>query len=135
VQRKVFDRLPGDRVSVTAIWVPVNREQSWDELQTNAHREQPRWLTDPRAVNFTDSTRRAAMAWAPVLDIKPLYGVQLPAWDVYLVFGPDARWGPPGAPPPAPAFWMHQLSTGAPANSIRLNPDQLRARIEAMLPK
>jgi hypothetical protein len=135
VQRKVLDRYPSAPVSVLVIWVPVNREQNWDELQANAHREQPRWLPDPRATNFTDSTRRAANAWSPVLGMAPRYGVQLPAWDVYLVFGPEARWGPPAAPPPTPAFWMHQLPSGAPANSSRFNGDQLRARIEAMLPK
>ena len=29
------------------------------------------------------------------------------AYDVYLLYGPDARW-PPGGPLPEPAAWFHQ---------------------------
>jgi hypothetical protein len=29
------------------------------------------------------------------------------AWDVYLLYGPSARWD--GDLPPKPDFWMHQL--------------------------
>lgn len=29
------------------------------------------------------------------------------AWDLYLVYGPDARWD--GPEPPRPLYWMHQL--------------------------
>jgi hypothetical protein len=32
-----------------------------------------------------------------------------PAWDVFILYGPDARWD--GERPPAPAYWMHQLGT------------------------
>jgi hypothetical protein len=30
------------------------------------------------------------------------------AWDVYLIYGANARWDGPS--PPTPDFWMHQLN-------------------------
>jgi len=35
------------------------------------------------------------------------------AWDVYLLYGPEARWV--GDVPPKPVYWMHQL--GSPTGS------------------
>jgi hypothetical protein len=37
----------------------------------------------------------------------PVLGIGVDAWDLYLIYGPDARWD--GPVPPAPSFWMHQL--------------------------
>lgn len=47
-----------------------------------------------------DKDRLSGVEWAEVLDIN---GV---AWDMYYLYGPDARWE---EVPTVPGFWMHQL--------------------------
>ena len=56
---------------------------------------------DPRARHFWDG-----QGWT-VQHFKSVLGIQVDAWDLYLLYGPDARWD--GAGPPRPSFWMHQL--------------------------
>jgi len=56
---------------------------------------------DPRARHFWDGAGWTIEHFKPVLDI------QVDAWDLYLVYGPEARWD--GAEPPRPSYWMHQL--------------------------
>ena len=38
---------------------------------------------------------------------KSALGIEVDAWDLYLVYGPEARWD--GPDPPRPSYWMHQL--------------------------
>ena len=57
---------------------------------------------DPRARHFWDGEGWTVQRFKPVLEI----GVD--AWDLYLLYGPDARWD--GPDPPKPVFWMHQLN-------------------------
>jgi len=47
-----------------------------------------------------------------------------PAWDVWMLFAPDARWEVPGAP--EPAWWEHQL--GGMPEDIRLDPERFAAK-------
>jgi hypothetical protein len=58
-------------------------------------------FSDPRARHFWDEEGWTLEHFKSVLDIR------VPAWDLYLLYGPDARWD--GPEPPRPAFWMHQL--------------------------
>jgi hypothetical protein len=53
----------------------------------------------------------------------------MPAWDVYFVFGPEARWDDQ---PPAPTYWMHQLGRAAPED-LRLDGDQLARVVVGLL--
>ena len=46
------------------------------------------------------------------------------AWDVFLLYGPDARWD--DARPPAPEYWAHQLGT---AHNPRLNGPWLDGKV------
>jgi len=73
--------------------------------------------------NVADATRlvsdaRASHYWDPNEALGVAYGRLLPtpgaAWDVYMLFGPDATWPISGVP--KPAYWMHQLGgvTAAP---------------------
>lgn len=54
---------------------------------------------------------RARQYWDPDEVLGRWYGRTLPtpgaAWDVYLLFGPQASWV--ADKPPKPDFWMHQL--------------------------
>lgn len=56
---------------------------------------------DPRARHFWDGAGWTLEHFQPALDIH------VPAWDLYLVYGPEARWD--GPEPPRPVYWMHQL--------------------------
>lgn len=51
-----------------------------------------------------------------------------PAWDVYMVFGPEARWADT---PPAPTYWMHQL--GSAPSGLRLDGEQLARVVRGLL--
>ena len=50
------------------------------------------------------------------------------AWDIYMIYGPGARWE--GEGPPAPQFWMHQLPG---ADAPRLDPTEFARRLKAEL--
>jgi hypothetical protein len=64
--------------------------------------EAARLIADPRAVHFWDGNDLMGEAYRTILRTPAR------AWDVYLLFSPGTRW--PDGPPPAPVFWMHQLS-------------------------
>jgi len=63
--------------------------------------EASRLATDPRVHQYWDGANELGEAFRAVL------GLSGPAWDVYLLFGPDQTWS--GTLPPKPMFWMHQL--------------------------
>jgi len=78
---------------------------------------------DPRARHFWDEAGWTIRAFRPVLAIP------VPAWDLYLIYGPDARWN--GAVPPTPTFWMHQLQNVD--NGPELDADAFGERITQVL--
>ncbi|HET7470947.1 MAG TPA: hypothetical protein VFJ81_14785 [Gemmatimonadales bacterium] len=63
--------------------------------------EASRLAADPRVLQYWDGANELGEAYRTVL------GLSGPAWDVYLLFGPDQTWS--GTLPPKPMFWMHQL--------------------------
>ena len=80
-------------------------------------------FSDPRAHHFWDGAGWTLRHFKEVLDIR------VDAWDLYLLYGRDARWG--GAEPPQPAFWMHQLR--GVDNGPLLDADAFSQRIEQAL--
>ena len=64
-----------------------------------------RIVPDSRVRHFWDGGSVLMNAYQQVL------GISEDAWDVYLVYGPEAKWE--GERPPTPRFWMHQLGTKA----------------------
>ena len=60
-------------------------------------------------------------AYAPVLEVPR-------AWDVYMLYRPGVTWDDA---PPAPDFWMHQLTGGDPKR--RLCPEDLTAATRRLL--
>lgn len=58
-------------------------------------------ISDARNQHFWDGPGYFLGAYRKVL------GIQERAWDIYMIYGPDARWD--GDLPPKPDFWMHQL--------------------------
>ena len=77
---------------------------------------------DKRVSYFLDPESETGTLWEPLLKTPSI------AWDVYMLYGPDARWGDQ---PPKPIFWMHQLGmvSGAP----RLDQPAFEARLRALV--
>lgn len=88
---------PDPDLRALVVWVPMRGGKEKDV------REATGTVPDPRATHFWDGTGAALYGFAPTLELL------CPAWDSYLIYGPDARWT--GDHPPAPRFWMHQLSS------------------------
>jgi hypothetical protein len=110
--------------------VQVKNAQTAAELASNAAREAGKF-SGPRIRNYVDAGGEATRAFAPSLRLEPRLGVQLPAWDVYLAYGSNARWEQ--TTPPPPAYWMHQLSNAPP--ELKLNADRFRQAVQDLLPK
>jgi len=97
----------------------------WDSLETA--RTQARSCRDHRLQHWWDEPGSTSQAF------KAALGLQGPAWDLYLLYPPGARWD--GELPPAPVFWMHQLSDpGAdPALHLALDPSRLGRELDGLL--
>lgn len=102
------------------MWLPVLRAGN---VPSAARREGGR-IDDPRALHFLDPDARLAREYSRVIHLPG----RTPAWDVYLVFGPEARWE---NEPPAPTYWMHQLGDAPP--DLRLEGKQLARVVNGLL--
>jgi hypothetical protein len=102
------------------VWLPVRRA---GDVASAARREGGR-IHDSRALHFFDPTARLAQEYSATLHLP----FRIPAWDVYMVFGPRARWDDQ---PPAPAYWMHQL--GSAPRELRLDGKQLARAVRELL--
>lgn len=83
-------------------------------------------LSEDRVVHGWDPERRVATLFGECL------GLQCPAWDVYLLYGPDVAWE--GDVPPDPTFGMLQLpeQVGADPSQI-LNPGRIGEELRNLL--
>jgi hypothetical protein len=111
---------PGLRAFV--VWVPKSegaREDVADAME---------FVPDARALHFWDGSGALMTAYTRVL------GLGEDAWDIYMVYGSEARWT--GPLPPAPVYWMHQLGEReAPrVHGPYLEPATFAARVRALLP-
>jgi hypothetical protein len=79
------------------IWVPMSRGMERDVPKATSE------VADPRATHYWDGDGQLVKAYREVL------GLNEPAWDIYLLYGPAARWD--GERPPRPQYWMHQLGS------------------------
>jgi hypothetical protein len=77
------------------VWQPKSGGQEKDVSEATAT------FPDKRARHFWDGS-----GWT-VEHFKSVLGIQVDAWDLYLLYDADARWD--GDEPPKPLFWMHQL--------------------------
>lgn len=81
MQREILEREPAAALRVYAVWVPFlggTREAA--EVST-------RVLSDPRVTQYWDGSSLTSEWFA-----KNVEHSQAPAWDVYYLYGPDARW-------------------------------------------
>jgi hypothetical protein len=88
-------RIADPRLAAFVVWVPKVGAAEGDVAAAT------RVVPDARARHYWDGTGAMLRAFRPPLDLDR------DAWDLYLLYGPEARWD--GATPPRPRFWMHQL--------------------------
>lgn len=107
-------------MSVYVIWDPIYGG-AFDREAKNLSVSFP----DKRVKYYKDPDSLAGKLWKRVLTLQNRDEV---AWDVYLLYGADARWE---NDPPQPGFWTHQLwgVTEAP----RLDASTLTAKLKDML--
>ena len=74
-------------------------------------------FNDARVSQYWDQKADLTRAYSSILKID------VPAWDVYLLFGRDVEWK---EQPPAPVFWMDQLGL---ANGKQFDAGQLAEQI------
>lgn len=94
--QRILDEVPDERLRMYVVWEPM---LSGDN-RALAER-MSRKAGDPRlARHFWDPQQLSGKAWQRTLELP---GV---AWDVYFVYGPDARWDENA--PTTPDYWQHQ---------------------------
>jgi len=118
-----MERISDPNLRAYIVWLPVLPSGAHEAA---AQRETKR-IRDNRAVQFFDAEARAGKAYSSILHLPS----GLPAWDVYLVFGPEVHWE---GSPPAPTYWMHQLGRAGPPE-LRLDGEQLERVVRSLLPK
>ena len=102
IRDSVMNKFGSDKLSVYVVWVPLLNLQDSATLQRHAHGYANLLPPGSRVTHYSDPQSSAGKAYGPIIGVP--YGA--PAWDVYLAFGPDARWGDA---PPSPSYWEHQL--------------------------
>ncbi|MEM9492571.1 MAG: hypothetical protein AAGC55_25710 [Myxococcota bacterium] len=97
MQNSVFAAVADPQLRGYAVWVPKSGGQGSD-VPTAAQR-----IPDVRNAHYWDDRAALMAAYTKVLKLPE------DAWDIYMIYGRNARWD--GALPPKPKFWMHQLGS------------------------
>lgn len=85
MQSEILEKNPRDELAVYAVWLPF-LGGSEDAIDTSI-------LADPRVVHYWDGDRLTSRWFGDAVFDGFL------AWDVYLLYGPDATWDEtPGQP-------------------------------------
>lgn len=103
IEKEVLETVSSDRLAAYVVWLPVLNFQDEATLQRNGQQESHR-VSDARATQFIDPNGFLGKAYGRLLGVR----YNGPAWDVYLAFGPDVRWG---QHVPSPTAWMEQGDT------------------------
>ena len=113
-------KIPDEGLRTYVVWVPTNRGLERDVA--NATKE----VWDPRARHYWDADGWLMRTYKDVLGGFPFDPV---VWDTFLLYAPTARWD--DAPPPKPAYWMHQLGSARQPRAIGpyWDADTFRARV------
>jgi hypothetical protein len=102
IQQNVVSRFSSDKLAVYVVWVPLLNLQDPATLQRHAHQYATLIPPGQRTTHYSDPEAYSGKRYGPILGVP--YGS--PAWDVYLAFSADSRWGETA---PTPAYWEHQL--------------------------
>jgi len=122
VQKEALAEVDSDNLKIYVVWInryPRDSRAAAEEAMT--------LVPDKRAQHFWDGSGAIGKQYGQVVQLP---GGKKFAWDVYFVFGPNAKWGDT---PPTPAYWMHQL--GGPETGNLLDGEKFREAIAKQLPK
>jgi hypothetical protein len=97
VVQTVLDRKKDVPLDVLVVWIPAIGGDDYAAAVRSLGK-----IEDARARHYWDGAQELGDAFSPVLGLRARM-----AWDVYLLYGPDAEWKDG---PSAPASWLHQLS-------------------------
>jgi hypothetical protein len=111
MQNGVLAKTDDTRLRAYVAWVPMFRDREEDVPKATTE------VPDTRASHFWDGGSVLTQQYRRTLNFNE------PAWDIYLLYGPDATWG---EQPPTPAYWMHQLGS---ARKPRVNGPYLDAAV------
>lgn len=126
LQAEWLAKHPNDDVAVFVVWS--------DQLgATPKHAaEAAELMPDPRVRHYWDSDRLLGRAYQGSLEANgETHGLDAPAWDVWLLFDADARWGTEG--PPRPVWWEHQLGGGRLPQGRHLDPKRFVAKATELI--
>lgn len=120
VQRYVLEREEADDLRVYLVWEPILEADDGAAAGAAAA-----LVRDPRVAQFWASDRSVGEAFRDPLGLA----AGSPAWDVFLLFGPEAVWDDTA---PEPAFFMHNHPELPEAR--RLDGEALAREVAALLP-
>ncbi len=112
----ILKKHPEAKLKVLVLWSPVlGGDTKSAAVQVSSY------LDDKRVVQFWDLWKFGMTRYKTDLG----YPADQEAWDVFIAYGADARWG---ASPPQPVFWMqdHNLQVGAQYSKEALETELLR---------
>jgi hypothetical protein len=95
----VLDKEADPDLKVYMVWVPMFRGMERDVA--TASREMP----DRRVRHYWDGDSLLVKGYRATL------GFDEDAWDIFLIYGPEAKWD--GDQPPPPRYFMHQLGSAS----------------------
>lgn len=119
IQRYVFDRIEGPGLAGYVVWGPMLGDETAEHADTATG-----FLNDPRVGHFWTPEHTLALALSGQVGMP----ADEPAWDVFLLYPPEAAWGDK---PPDPAVVMH-VDRPLPEEQ-RLDARELHARAAALL--
>jgi hypothetical protein len=94
VQKQVLEKHPDAKLRVYAIWQPIlltDFRLAWRESR----------LPDPRVMHLWDINKAAGHWFSEYSDLRSEDGAREIAWDLFYLFGPEARWDSRLDPPEA----------------------------------
>src|SRR5262245_51380007 len=97
MKRDVLTRHTDPDLRIYMVWVPKQRGLERDVPGATLE------IPDARAAHFWDAPGVLVRGYRDTLKLAE------EAWDMYLLYGPDAKWE--GTLPPEPAYWSHQLGS------------------------
>ena len=97
MKRDVLASVTDPDLRIYMVWVPKQRGMERDVAGATLE------VPDARAAHFWDAPSVLVRGYREKLKLPE------DAWDMYLLFGPDAKWE--GTLPPEPAYWSHKLGS------------------------
>jgi len=118
IETKVLEAVKNPGIRIYAVSVPILDSDAEPTVARATAR-----VPDTRVSRYWDARGELVKAYARTLSLG-----ERPAWDVYLLYGPEVEWT---AEPPAPRSWMHQLQGLDPAR--RLDGERFAAEVTALV--